>query len=203
MSSEPQQTLARTASVSGTSLHTGEKVTLKLQPAPVDFGLKFRRKDLQDEPTIDATIANLKTVERATTIGEGSIRVHTVEHVLSSLSAMGVDNAIVEMDANEPPIGDGSARPYVELIKKAGIVAQETPRRIFDVREPIYVETKNGSLMVLLPDPEGPTRKTNSPLLISQSASRRATTSPLKTLETFSSLIIPWRSPGSRASAGP
>src|SRR5438105_8397733 len=154
MSSEPQQTLARSASVSGTSLHTGEKVTLKLQPAPVDFGLKFRRKDLEDEPMIDATIANLKTVERATTIGEGSIRVHTVEHILSSLSAMGVDNAIIEMDANEPPIGDGSARPYVELIKKAGIVAQETPRRIFDLREPIHVETKNGSLLVILPDPK-------------------------------------------------
>jgi UDP-3-O-[3-hydroxymyristoyl] N-acetylglucosamine deacetylase/3-hydroxyacyl-[acyl-carrier-protein] dehydratase len=154
MSSEPQQTLARSASVSGTSLHTGEKVTLKLQPAPVDFGLKFRRKDLEDEPTIDATIANLKTVERATTIGEGSMRVHTVEHVLSALSAMGVDNAVVEMDANEPPIGDGSAQPYVELIKKAGIVAQESPRRVFDVREPIHVETKNGSLLVLLPDPK-------------------------------------------------
>src|SRR5947207_6916400 len=154
MSSEPQQTLARSASVSGTSLHTGEKVTLKLQPAPVDFGLKFRRKDLQDEPTIDATIANLKTVERATTIGEGSVRVHTVEHVLSSLSAMGVDNAIVEMDANEPPIGDGSARPYVELIKKAGIAEQEMPRRFFEVREPIHVESKTGSLLVILPDPK-------------------------------------------------
>src|SRR5688572_30645094 len=65
--SEPQQTLARSASVSGTSLHTGEKVTLKLQPAPVDSGIRFKRKDLEDEPTIDATIANLKTVERATT----------------------------------------------------------------------------------------------------------------------------------------
>src|SRR5436190_12588425 len=118
MSSEPQQTLARSASVSGTSLHTGEKVTLKLQPAPVDHGIKFKRKDLQDEPTIDATIANLKTVERATTIGEGSVRVHTVEHVLAALWAMGVDNAIVEMDANEPPIGDGSAQAYVDLIRK-------------------------------------------------------------------------------------
>src|SRR3977135_2823125 len=154
MSSEPQQTLARSASVSGTSLHTGEKVTLKLQPAPVDSGIKFKRRDLQDEPTLDATIANLKTVERATTIGEGSMRVHTVEHILSSLVAIGVDNAIVEMDANEPPIGDGSARPYVELIKKAGIVSQETPRRVFDVREPIHVETKSGSLLVVLPDPK-------------------------------------------------
>ena len=154
MSSEPQQTLARSASVSGTSLHTGEKVTIKLQPAPVDSGIKFKRRDLQDEPTIDATIANLKTVERATTIGEGSVRVHTVEHILSSLAAMGVDNAIVEMDANEPPIGDGSARPYVELIKKAGVASQETPRRVFDVREPIHVETKSGSLLVVLPDPK-------------------------------------------------
>src|SRR3979411_3258835 len=135
MSSEPQQTLARSASVSGMSLHTGEKVTLKLQPAPVDSGIKFKRRDLQDEPTIDATIANLKTVERATTIGEGSMRVHTVEHVLSSLSAMGVDNAIVEMDANEPPLADGSPGPSSELIKKAGIVAQETPRRFFVFRE--------------------------------------------------------------------
>src|SRR5437762_4760449 len=147
MSSEPQQTLARSASVNGTSLHTGEKVTIKLQPAPVDSGIKFKRRDLQDEPTIDATIANLKTVERATTIGEGSMRVHTVEHVLSSLSAMGVDNAIVEMDANEPPIGDGSAQPYVELIKKAGLVDQESPRQVFVVREPIHVETTNGSLL--------------------------------------------------------
>src|SRR3954447_25535895 len=154
MSSELQQTLAKSASVSGTSLHTGEKVTLKLQPAPIDSGITFKRRDLAEEPTIAATIANLKTVERATTIGEGSMRVHTVEHVLSSLVAMGVDNAIVEMDANEPPIGDGSAGPYVELIKKAGIVAQETPRRVFEVREPLHVETRNGSLLVVLPDPK-------------------------------------------------
>src|SRR6266571_8464111 len=133
---EVQQTLAKAAGFSGTSLHTGEKVSLKLQPAPVDHGIKFKRKDLQDEPTIDAKIDNLKTVERATTIGEGAVRVHTVEHVLAALSAMGVDNAIVEMDANEPPIGDGSAQPYVEMIKRAGVVPQEAPRRSFVVREP-------------------------------------------------------------------
>ncbi|MEP7077859.1 MAG: bifunctional UDP-3-O-[3-hydroxymyristoyl] N-acetylglucosamine deacetylase/3-hydroxyacyl-ACP dehydratase [Chthoniobacterales bacterium] len=151
-SPELQQTLGKSAALSGTSLHTGEKVTLKLHPAPVDHGLKFRRKDLQDEPTISALIDNLKMVERATTIGEGSVRVHTVEHVVSALAAMGVDNAIVEMDANEPPIGDGSAVPYVELIKKAGVMPQEAPRRIFEVREPIHVETNSGSLLVVLPD---------------------------------------------------
>src|SRR5947209_1840371 len=152
MSSELQQTLAKSASVSGTSLHTGEKVTLKLQPAPVDSGIKFKRRDLEDEPTIDAKIGNLKTVERATTIGEGPVRVHTVEHVLSALWAMGVDNAIVEMDANEPPIGDGSAQPYVDLIRKAGVTAQEEPRKFFDVRDTMHIESKTGALLVLLPD---------------------------------------------------
>src|SRR6266436_9536317 len=149
---ELQNTVAKAASFSGTALHTGEKVTLKLQPAPVDHGIKFKRKDLQDEPTIDAKIENLKTVERATTIGEGSVRVHTVEHILAALSAMGVDNAIVEMDANEPPIGDGSAQPYVDLIKKAGMTVQEEPRKFFEVREPMHVESKTGALLVLLPD---------------------------------------------------
>jgi UDP-3-O-[3-hydroxymyristoyl] N-acetylglucosamine deacetylase / 3-hydroxyacyl-[acyl-carrier-protein] dehydratase len=154
MASTPefQHTVGKTASFSGTSLHTGEKVSLKLHPAPVDHGIKFKRKDLQDEPTIDARIDNLKTVERATTIGEGSVRVHTVEHVLAALSGMGVDNAIVEMDANEPPIGDGSAQPYVDLIKRAGVTAQEELRKFFDVREPVHVESKTGALLILLPD---------------------------------------------------
>src|SRR5881275_2345187 len=137
---EFQHTLMKAAGFSGTSLHTGEKVSLKLHPAPADHGIKFKRKDLAEEPTIDASIDNLKTVERSTTIGEGSVRVHTVEHVLSALTGMGVDNAIIEMDANEPPIGDGSAQPYVELIKKAGVAAQEKPRRAFTVREPIHIE---------------------------------------------------------------
>src|SRR5881394_136423 len=149
---ELQHTVGKTAGFSGTSLHTGEKVSLKLHPAPADHGIKFKRKDLQDEPTIDANIDNLKTVERATTLGEGAMRVHTVEHVLAALSAMGVDNAVVEMDANEPPIGDGSAQSYVDLIKKAGVTAQEQPRRFFDVREPMHVESKTGALLVLLPD---------------------------------------------------
>jgi UDP-3-O-[3-hydroxymyristoyl] N-acetylglucosamine deacetylase/3-hydroxyacyl-[acyl-carrier-protein] dehydratase len=151
---ELQQTLVKPAGLSGTSLHTGEKVSLKLQPAPVDHGIKFKRRDLQDEPTIDAKIDNLKTAERATTIGEGPLRVHTVEHVLAALSAMGVDNAIVEMDANEPPIGDGSAQPYVDLIKRAGVATQEAPRKFFNVREPMHLESKTGALLVLLPNDE-------------------------------------------------
>src|SRR5438034_10808726 len=148
---ELQHTVGKTASLSGTSLHTGEKVSLGLQPATVDNAIKFKRKDLPDDPTIDARIDNLKMVERATTIGEGSVRVHTVEHVLAALSAMDVDNAIVEMDANEPPIGDGSAQLYVDLIKSAGVTVQEEPRKFFDVREPMPVESKIGALLIFLP----------------------------------------------------
>jgi UDP-3-O-[3-hydroxymyristoyl] N-acetylglucosamine deacetylase/3-hydroxyacyl-[acyl-carrier-protein] dehydratase len=153
MTSTSQSTLAKSASLSGSSLHTGEEVTLTLHPAPAGYGRKFRRADLADAPTIDAGIENVKTVERATTLGEGAVKVQTVEHVLSALAGLGVDNAIIEMDANEPPIGDGSARPFLELIKKAGIVDQGVPRAVFEVTEPIHIETKNGSLMTLVPDP--------------------------------------------------
>lgn len=138
--------------MAGTALHTGEKVTLTLKPAPIGFGRKFKRIDLPDEPIIDSHISHVQTVERATTIAQGNVKVHTVEHVLSALAGMGVDNALIEMDANEPPIGDGSARPYIELIKSAGIVAQEALRPYFTVTEPIHIETKNGSLMTIVPD---------------------------------------------------
>lgn len=147
-----QHTVAKTASVSGSSLHTGANVTLTLHPAPPGHGRKFRRKDLADEPIIEAKIDNVKTVERSTTIAEGNVKVHTVEHVLSALAGMGVDNALIEMDANEPPIGDGSARPYLQLIKAAGIIEQAAPRAVFDVNEPLYLETKGGSIMAIVPD---------------------------------------------------
>jgi len=150
--SDVQHTLASSASLAGSSLHTGEKVTLTLHPAPVGFGRKFKRVDLPDEPTIDAHCSNVKTVERSTTLAEGNVKVHTVEHVLSALAGLGVDNVLIEMDANEPPIGDGSAAPFVELIKKAGIVAQDAPRTYFEVTEPIHLETKGGSIMTIVPD---------------------------------------------------
>ena len=150
--SDVQHTLASSATLAGASLHTGEKVTLTLHPAPVGHGRKFKRVDLPDEPTIDAHCSNVKTVERATTLGEGNVKVQTVEHILSALSGLGVDNALIEMDANEPPICDGSAAQFVELIKKAGIVSQGVPRSYFQVNEPIHLETKNGSLMTIVPD---------------------------------------------------
>lgn len=152
MAIQMQKTLKTSVSIQGTSLHTGQPVKLTIKPADVNTGLKFRRIDLPDKPFIDASAANVQTVERATTLAEGSVNVHTVEHILSALTGMGVDNAIIEMDANEPPIGDGSAAPYVELIKKAGLEEQDAPCQVWEIREPIIVENKNGSMIVIMPD---------------------------------------------------
>ena len=148
---EKQRTLALSASLTGSALHTGENVTLTILPAPVGHGFKFQRIDLPDEPIVDAAAAYVKTVERATTLVQGMVKIHTVEHVLSALTGMGVDNALIQMDANEPPIGDGSASEYIALIKKAGIIEQDAPRRYIDIREPVTIES-NGSILVILPD---------------------------------------------------
>ncbi len=151
--SSNQRTVRGTAAISGVSLHTGETVNLAIFPAPPNHGVKFRRRDLADEPTITADIDNVRMVERATTLGEGNIKVHTVEHVLAALAGLQIDNCIIEMDANEPPIGDGSARPFVEMLQKAGVEEQDAPRKVFDIREPITIETKSGSILSIFPDP--------------------------------------------------
>lgn len=148
---DKQRTLASSASLKGTALHTGENVTLTVRPAPVGHGYKFKRIDLPDEPVVDARVESVKTVERATTLVEGSVKIHTVEHVISALAGLGVDNALIEMDANEPPIGDGSAAAFVALIKEAGIVEQDAPRSYFTPREPISVQVGD-SILTILPD---------------------------------------------------
>jgi UDP-3-O-[3-hydroxymyristoyl] N-acetylglucosamine deacetylase / 3-hydroxyacyl-[acyl-carrier-protein] dehydratase len=151
---EMQQTLAAPATLEGSSLHTGQKVTLTIKPAPADSGFQFRRIDLDDQPFIDADVSKVQTVERATTLAEGSVKVHTVEHVISALTGMGVDNALIEMDANEPPIGDGSSAPYVELIKQAGIVTQDVPAKVWEIREPLFYDSGKGSFITIVPDKE-------------------------------------------------
>jgi len=151
MSAATEHTLAGPATLEGTSLHTGEKVTLTLKPAPEGHGFRFRRIDLPDEPFIAADVDKVQTVERATTLAEGSVKVHTVEHVISALTGMGVDNALIEMDANEPPIGDGSSGPFVELIKQAGIVPQQALRKVWEIREPIHMETGDGTIITIVP----------------------------------------------------
>lgn len=148
---EKQRTLAKSAQLTGSTLHTGENVTLTILPAPAGHGYRFQRTDLPDEPFVDAAAAHVKTVERATTLVQGAVKIHTVEHVLSALSGMGVDNAIIQMNSNEPPIGDGSAAAYVAMIKEAGIVEQDAARSYIDLDEPLTIESGE-SIFVILPD---------------------------------------------------
>src|SRR3954464_9071657 len=113
-----QRTLAREVSIKGSALHTGDAVTLTMKPAPVDHGVLFRRTDIHGSPELRPRVDQITDLVRATTIQSGHAKIHTVEHVLSALHGCGGDNVMIEMDASEPPIMDGSARPFVELIQK-------------------------------------------------------------------------------------
>jgi len=151
---EKQHTLSSPATISGTALHTGESVNITIRPAPPGHGYKFKRTDLPDEPIVEALVEHVQTVERATTLVQGNAKIHTVEHVISALSGLGVDNALIEMDANEPPILDGSALAFVQAIQAAGIVAQDAPRLAFQPSDPLTNETREGSILTILPDPK-------------------------------------------------
>ena len=137
-----QQTLAGQARFSGIGLHSGNKVNLAFLPAPPNTGIRFRRVDLDGQPEIEAVVENVSDTNRSTTLSKGNIKLHTVEHVLAAFAGAGIDNAIVELDASEPPIADGSSLQYSQMIEEAGIAAQDEPREIYQLEAPI--ELQNG-----------------------------------------------------------
>jgi UDP-3-O-[3-hydroxymyristoyl] N-acetylglucosamine deacetylase/3-hydroxyacyl-[acyl-carrier-protein] dehydratase len=144
-----QRTLAREASIKGVALHTGDSVTLTMKPAPADHGVVFKRIDLHGSPEIKPRVDLVTDLVRATTIQSGHAKIHTVEHVLSALHGCGVDNVLVEMDASEPPIMDGSARPFVNLILSAEPVEQDADRKYFTLDAPVSVTRGNSSIIAL------------------------------------------------------
>ncbi len=145
-----QRTILREASIKGKSLHTGEEVQLTLKPAEPNTGVLFRRTDLFGKPELKPLIDLVDDLVRSTTIADGHAKVHTIEHVLSALSGCGVDNVVIEMDASEPPILDGSAKHFVNLIQEAEPVEQEAEREYFVLDEPISV-TRGSSSIIALP----------------------------------------------------
>lgn len=151
MAIEYQQTVRREATVSGIALHTGIRAHLTLRPAPPGSGVVFQRVDLPGAPAVRAVADHVVDVRRGTTIAQGEARVHTVEHVLAALHALGVDNVTVGMDGMEPPVLDGSAEPYVRLIEQAGIEPQNVPAECWRGTAPIVIEEKEAKL-VLVPD---------------------------------------------------
>lgn len=125
---ELQRTIKKEVSVSGIGLHTGTECTMTFKPAPADYGIKFKRTDVGGSPEIPALAEFVVDVSRGTTLGIGDTKVHTVEHVLAAVSGLQIDNIIIEIDGIEPPIGDGSAMPYVEKLLEAGFVEQNEPK---------------------------------------------------------------------------
>ena len=150
---QKQRTIRRPFTFQGKGLHTGLDITLTLRPAPAGHGIKIKRVDLPDQPVIDALAENVDGTTRGTVIKRGDVQVSTIEHALSALYALGVDNCLLETDAPEFPILDGSARAYVEAIGEDDIEQQDEDREYFIVRKRIeYGLPGSGSRIVLLPD---------------------------------------------------
>ena len=150
-----QQTLKAPISFSGTGLHTGVKVTMTVHPAPENSGIVFRRIDLEGKPEIPALCDYVTDTSRGTTIEKDGARVATIEHIMSALWTLGVDNATIDVDAGETPIMDGSAKEYAKTIVETGLQPQEAERTYYHVTEKmVYTIPEKGVAIILYPDDE-------------------------------------------------
>jgi len=148
-----QRTLQNSFTLQGIGLHTGLDIVVTFNPAPVDHGYKIRRLDLEDQPVIDALAEHVVNTQRGTVLGKGDVTVSTIEHGLSALYALGIDNCLIDVNASEFPILDGSAIAYVREIRKAGVVEQEKDKDYYIVRNKMEVtDPETGSKLTLLPD---------------------------------------------------
>ena len=145
-----QRTLQRPVQCEGIGLHSGRKVTLTIKPAPVNHGIKFVRTDLAHKPVISAHFRNVIDTSLATTIGTDGVIVSTIEHLMATFAGLHVDNVLLEMDAYEAPIMDGSAGPFSTMMKQAGVKIQSARRHYFVVKEPIQM-AENGKKVGLYP----------------------------------------------------
>lgn len=150
---ENQKTLKGEFSISGVGLHTGLAINATFKPAPAGTGIKFKRVDLEGENEIDALAENVVETSRGTVIAKGDVKVSTIEHSMSALYAMGVDNCIIEVSAGEMPILDGSAAPYVKEILAVGLEDQDAEREYYVVRKKTeFVNEATGSKYTFMPD---------------------------------------------------
>ncbi len=148
-----QATVNKAIEFGGRGLHTGSSVRVRILPAPENTGILFVRKDMEGAPVIPASVDNVVDTSYATTIGEGSARVSTIEHLMAAFYALGVDNAVVEVWGQELPILDGSAAMFVEFIESAGTRRQDAPRKIVVVKKPVRIK-EDGRFIALLPPEE-------------------------------------------------
>jgi UDP-3-O-[3-hydroxymyristoyl] N-acetylglucosamine deacetylase/3-hydroxyacyl-[acyl-carrier-protein] dehydratase len=147
-----QRTIRKHVSMHGVGLHTGVSTTMTFKPAPEDYGIRFRRVDLGGSPEIPADVDHVVDVARGTTLAVGEARVHTTEHVLAAVVGLQIDNLIIELDNIEPPIGDGSAKPFVDMLTEAGFEDQEAPKDYLIIDQTIhYQNEEKGVDIVALP----------------------------------------------------
>ncbi len=144
-----QRSLLREVTLNGPALHTGDNSKLTLKPAQANHGITIRRVDVHERPEFTPHISQVGDLVRNTTLNAGHAKVHTVEHVMSALHGMGIDNVEIEMDASEPPIMDGSARAYVNMILEGEPIEQDADREYFVLDKPISVSKGNSSLIAL------------------------------------------------------
>jgi len=150
-----QRTIGKEISLTGVGLHTGKDVTLTFKPAPENYGYAFVRVDLEGHPVIEADANFVVNTQRGTNLEKRGVKIQTSEHVLAALVGMEVDNCMIELNASEPPIMDGSSKFFVEAIEKAGIVEQEAEREEFVVEEVIsFIDEASGSEITVIPAEE-------------------------------------------------
>ncbi len=145
-----QNTIKKEVHFTGIALHTGTRTSLIIKPSPENSGIVFRRIDMPEKPEVLAHISNVTEAQRATKLSNGKATVVTVEHILATLHVLKIDNAIVEMDQAEPPIADGSAMPFLKMIKNAGITEQNAEARYWTATNTIVVE-KGDTKLILTP----------------------------------------------------
>lgn len=150
-----QKTIAQEITIEGVGLHTGQNVVMTFKPAPINNGFTFVRVDLPGSPVIEADATYVVSTERGTNLEHKGVQLHTTEHVLAALVGCDLDNVIIELNASEPPIMDGSSKYFVEAVEKAGIVEQEAERNEYIVKEVIsYVDERTGSEIIVMPADE-------------------------------------------------
>ena len=150
-----QRTIEKEVTLQGVGLHTGENVTMKFVPAPVNHGYAFKRVDLEGEPIIEADANYVVNTQRGTNLEKRGVKIQTSEHVLAALVGMEVDNVMIELDSSEPPIMDGSSKFFVEALEKAGIVEQDAEREDYVVKDVIsFRDDASGSEITIIPAEE-------------------------------------------------
>jgi UDP-3-O-[3-hydroxymyristoyl] N-acetylglucosamine deacetylase/3-hydroxyacyl-[acyl-carrier-protein] dehydratase len=150
---EKQKTIGKPVSVKGNGLHTGVEVTLTFHPAPINTGIVFRRSDIENNPSIKAIVENVVDTSRGTAIEENGARIYTVEHVLAAVAGNGIDNIYIDLNGQETPILDGSARVFFDSIAEAGVVEQDAEKYIFTLKEKIsYSDPERGIEIIAYPD---------------------------------------------------